>query len=142
MFSKAKQFLADAIAADPVLSQITLVDAVTTDYDNVVRSALRDDGLVIVIVPIQGERGPSKAAVEMEHEIMVTILENTLANSSGNSAFDVAEALFVAVDNHALEMKARKLNFKSGSPAYELGTTDANPVSVFCNFKYRTISTS
>lgn len=141
MFKDAKQFITDAIAANVTLQTITLLDAITADYDNVLKSALRDEGLAIVVVPVQGNRGPSLAAVEIEHDLLVVILENTLKNQTGNDALDIAETLIGAVDASALSMNSRKLKFRSGSPAYELGTTEANPVTVFCNFKYRTIKT-
>ena len=140
-FSDAKDFIRNAIESDSDLQGIPLSDAVTANYDDEVRSALRDTGLALVIVPVQGIRNTVERAVDIEHEIMVAVLENTLANSTGNSALDVSQSLIVAIDNAALSMNSRKLHLTSGTPAYELGTTEANPVTIFCNFKYRTLHT-
>ncbi len=123
------------------LSELEILTSADESYNTRIEQALRETGLALVVVQSAGQLKDKKSPLlYLENSVMVTVLENPTANSTGHSALGIVEEVLAQV--HAAGWKTQKgiqNRYTVDTPAYEMGPLDGGLITYFCNFHILTI---
>lgn len=131
----------DHLREDDLLSGLEIIANIDKDHNRRLETALKEMGLVIVVVQSSG--APSKSnspRLLLDNEIVVSVLENPVRNETGKGCLEVAESVLEALHQAewASERGLRNV-VQVDTPAYEAGPLDSGLIIYFCNFVVKSI---
>jgi len=124
------------LQADPFLAGLEIIANTQADHNQRLEGALRETGLVLVVVQASGQ-SPNRdgALLALENEVVVSVLENPARNTTGKQCLEVAERVLDTLHQASWASERGLRNtFRVDTPAYEAGPLDSGLIIYFCNF--------
>ena len=139
--SEVMPYVAGLLTAAPALAGLEIISNVAPDHNRRLETALRDTGLVLVVVLSAGTSPtPSAPRLLLHNQIMVSVLENPLRNQTGKDCMEITEAVLEALHQAAWPTQSGLQNVIAvDTPAYEAGPLDSGLIITFCNFIVKSI---
>lgn len=126
----------DRLSANAFLGDLEIIANIDKDHNKRLETALKDMGLVIVVMQSSGAAPKANAPrLILENEIVISVLENPTRNETGKGAIEVAEIILETLHQAewASERGLRNV-MQVDTPAYEAGPLDSGLIIYFCNF--------
>lgn len=139
--SEVMPYVAGLLAAAPALTGIEIISNISPDHNRRLETALRDTGLVLVVVLSSGNSPSANAPRLLLHnQIMVSVLENPLRNQTGKDCMEITEVVLETLHQAAWPTQRGLQNVIAvDTPAYEAGPLDSGLIITFCNFIVKSI---
>lgn len=134
--SEVMPYVAGLLSAAPSLSGIEIISNVAPDHNRRLETALKEKGLVLVIVLSSGNTPtPNAPRLLLHNQIMVSVLENPTRNQTGKDCMEITEAVLETLHQVAWKGQCGLQNVLTvDTPAYEAGPLDSGLIITFCNF--------
>lgn len=141
--SEVMPYVAGLLSAAPALAGIEIISSVAPDHNRRLESALKERGLVLVVVLSSGSTPtPDTPRLLLHNQVMVSVLENPTRNQTGKDCMEVTESVLETLHQAAWPTQRGLQNVITvDTPAYEAGPLDSGLIITFCNFIIKSIQT-
>lgn len=129
------------LRTDVFLTELEIIANISADHNRRLETALKEKGLCLVLVQSSGSAPKADSPRLLLHnEVVVSVLENSTQNKTGENALQVAERVLDVLHqaSWATERGLRHV-LQVDTPAYEAGPLDSGLIIYFCNFQVKTI---
>jgi hypothetical protein len=129
------------LRSDAFLNALEIIANISADHNRRLETALKEKGLCLVLVQSSGFAPKAdNPRLLLHNEVVVSVLENTTQNKTGENALQIAERVLEVLHqaSWATERGLRHV-LQVDTPAYEAGPLDSGLILYFCNFQVKTL---